>query len=179
MKIANYQGKSWISRVVRWVTRSVYSHTAFVFDEMSERAALELAKAGVDLPKLQFIHPGAVCEAWASGLRNVASLSSQHTPGTVVDIFSLVQPLSLTEEMTLVKAIHDDIGDAYDFKNVLRFVTRRPGSPDGDWFCSEWVFQRFLDVNRAFLLRTAAWEVPPGWIARSLALSPSQRIITI
>jgi len=179
MRIAQFQGISIESRAIKFLTRSRYSHSAWVFDEQTVKAIDLVESAGVLLNKLNWRTPGAVVEAWDTGVRNVASISEQHTPGTVVDIFDYSIPLTLTEEIELVKLLNGDIGDKYGFLNVIRFVTRRPGNLDKSWFCSELVFQRSLDIGRRMLNNTLAWEVPPGWIPRSTLLNPTfKRVMT-
>lgn len=179
MRIANYCGKSLESKAIRWLTRSIYSHTAFVFDEQTVKAVEEVKRAGIMLPRIIFPVAGAVVEAWNSGVRNVISTSAQHQPGTQFDLFDFKEPLSLTEEMQLVKLIHGDIGDPYNWTNVWRFVTKKPGrNIDDSWFCSEQVFQRSADIGRVLLARTQAWEVPPAWIPKSNLLKDPVRCVT-
>ena len=49
MRIALYKGKSAVSRAIRWVTRSPYSHAAFVFDASAAELAARLA-GGAERP---------------------------------------------------------------------------------------------------------------------------------
>lgn len=162
MRIALYQGKSFISRLIRWQTRSKYSHAAFLLDD------------------------GSVIEAWQPQVRWViptkgplSALSRQHTPGTVVDIFEFITPLSPAENSCLEFLARRDIGTPYDYRSIFRFLTRERG--DGSarrLFCSEQVFSRCQQIGRDLLERTEAWRVPPDWISRSPLLKLSSTITT-
>lgn len=172
MKIAQYRGKSlWPSRIIRWLTRGPYSHTAFLFDEQTATACRQLRREGCYLGNLEFQEAGAVVEAWDNGVRCVSSLSDQHTPGTEVDIFEFVEPLTLAEEKALVQEIVKELGKPYDWTDVTRFVTRIPGKTDGSkWFCSELVFELCRRIGRLLFAMTLAWEVSPVMVPRSIAL---------
>ena len=66
IKIIAYKGRSLTSKAIKLLTRSEYSHVAFMFDD------------------------GSVVEAWDNhGLRKVSSISEQHSPNTEVDVFIL------------------------------------------------------------------------------------------
>ena len=150
MRIALYQGRGLLSRAIRFQTRSKYSHAAFLLND------------------------GSVIEAWQPCVRHVMpcapgghgeplfALSKQHTPGTVVDIFQFVTPLDKFETSKLEYLAKCDIGTPYDYKSIVRFLTRERG--DGSkrkLFCSEQVFSRCAQVGRLLLQRTEPWRVPP------------------
>ena len=177
MNIALYKGTSGVSRAIRWITRSDYSHAAFVFDPQAERAAAAVSAEG-GLTKIRHWRDGAVIEAWKGGVQNSPSLCTLHTPGTVVDLFEPVTPMTFDQDKRLVLWLNSIIGDPYSYWNVLRFISRRPGRDDGAWFCSEACVEGFTTAGWKLFERTQAWEVPPGWIARSLALRWFQTITT-
>lgn len=155
MRIALYQGKSWISKLIRWQTRSKYSHAAFLLDD------------------------DTVIEAWQPCVRHVANLSAQHTPGTQVDIFNFVEPLTDAEKWRLECLARKDIGTPYDYRSIFRFLTReRPPGIDAKLFCSEQVFLRCHNLGRFLLANTEAWRVPPDWLSRSPLLFLQESIIT-
>jgi uncharacterized protein YycO len=164
MRIALYQGTSFISRAIRWQTRSIYSHAAFLLDD------------------------GSVIEAWQPVVRHVepfpgakwdlSALSRQHTPGTKVDILEFKQPLTEDENSALTCLAKYDIGTPYDYVGIERFVTRYGGGTDGHLFCSEQVFDRCAQIGRRLLERCDGWEVPPRDIARSPLLQISHSLIT-
>lgn len=167
MRIALYQGKSLISRLIRWQTRSQYSHAAFLLDN------------------------GSVIEAWVPCCREISPtstvanpklccLSRQHTPGTRVDIFAFVSPLTRDENRRLEHLARRDVGTPYDYRGILRFLTRERSSVGQHrLFCSEQVFARCDQIGRPLLDRTDAWRVPPDWLARSPLLYLEETITTV
>ena len=111
MVILGYEGKSLVSRAIRWQTRFPVSHVAFGLDD------------------------GSVIEAWhRGGVKHNASISTVHTPGTVVRVYDFKGPKSDILEMAL-----GFIGMEYDFSAVARFLSRRSVAENGKWFCSELV----------------------------------------
>ena len=156
MRIALYHGKSFVSRLIRWQTRSRYLHAAFLLDDDS------------------------VVEAWMPRVRHVRGLSEQHTPGTKVEIFAFNHPLTAAANRRLEDLALGQVGIPYDYRGIFRFLTRErpPHSGRRALFCSELVF---LDCERAglrLLERTEAWRVPPDWLARSPLLNPIQTVTT-
>jgi len=157
MRIALYRGTSFISRLIRWQTRSKYSHAAWLADN------------------------GDVIEAWQPCVRLVHSLSEQHTPGTRVDLFGFLNPLIQREKEQIWSLALKDVGTPYDYLSVLRFVSRRASRErwESKLFCSEMVFGHCAKINRELLLRTDPWRVPPDWIARSPRLKLVETVVTV
>ncbi len=169
MRIALYQGKSWVSRVIRWLTRGRYSHAAWLLDD------------------------GTVMEAWTpGGFRHVGAghgdiiqgLSARHTPGTVVDIYAFDPPLSDRQQIMLDILVRSDLGKAYDWRMVLKFlplpwVNRNRQSVDElkAVFCSEEVCDRAEAVGRT-LLRAKPFEIAPSQVAWATGLRFEQRVTT-
>ncbi len=178
MEIALYRGKSLVSLLIRWISRGAYSHSAFRLDAHSEQIAYKM-QGRSPFKRLHIFAEGSVVEAWKGGVKNSICLATLHSPGTPVDIFSLKEPLTDEEELTLLAILDSQIGEPYSYLNVLRFITRRPGDEDGSWFCSEQVAQDFMDIRRPLFERTQSWEVPPHWIPRSLALKFDRSITTM
>jgi len=143
-----------MSRVIRWLTRSDYSHVAVVLND------------------------GRVVEAWDSGVRIVDSLSDQHTPGTTVDLFEFDPPLTQGQEAAGERYLLGRIGKRYDWTGVFRFVTRRRGSDANRDFCSELLDQTVQAMELTLFRQTQSWEIPPGWVPRSLALKFVRREVT-
>lgn len=154
MLVACYQGRSAMSRVIRWLTRSDYSHVAVVLND------------------------GRVVEAWSGGVRIVDSLSDQHTPGTTVDLFEFDPPLTQGQEGAGERYLLGRIGKRYDWTGVFRFVTRRRGSDANRDFCSELLDQTVRAMELTLFRHTQSWEIPPGWVPRSLALKFVRREVT-
>ena len=81
VQIGLYKGKSRISKCIRFLTRSNYSH------------------AVIYLSHDKNIH--FIAEMWQSGLRMVGSFSACHTPKTEVDLFEINPRLSEKQEKKL------------------------------------------------------------------------------
>ncbi len=177
MRIALYQGKSLISLLIRWQTRSRYSHAAFLLDDGSVIEAWQPCVreiSGTGLPARQFLEPhGRDTRATIS-----PALSRQHTPGTTVDIFKFITPLTPEENRHLEYLARRDVGTPYDYRGIVRFLTRQRDGRSRRLFCSEQVFARCQQIGRPLLDRTEAWRVPPDWLARSPHLALDQTIVT-
>ena len=141
--IAAYKGTSFRSRLTRFVSWSDYSHISWV---------------DVD---------GWEIEAWSSGVRKLDVAHSDHTPGTVVEIYDL--DLTQVELCVIRSFLHDQIGKDYDHMGNVHFLTRRPEYKSGQdkWFCSELIFAAFLRICRPLLARIKAYKVYPGMIVYS------------
>lgn len=121
IRIANYQGRSFPSWLIRRQTRSLWGHSLVIHRDDS------------------------ITESWyrGGGVSHVdegnltLNLSKNHTDQTIVDIFHI--------ESTDAQARHfedfvlSQVGMKYDLKSVLRFVTKRPATENNRWFCSELV----------------------------------------
>ena len=110
MKILAYQGKSFISKLIRWQTRSKYSHIAVELDD------------------------GTIVEAWASYGVIHNSFSYAHKPGTPVDVYRIK---GLLDSVKAEEFLLEQVGKKYDWKSVFRFLWHTPASKNDKWFCSE------------------------------------------
>lgn len=171
IQIAAYRGTSLISRLIRWQTRSVYSHIALLFT----------ADRIVHLPgRDETIKAGNIIEAWKGGVRLSQSLSSSHTPGTVVDLFGFKKPLTNAEADVAAQFACAQLGKPYDYMAIVRFLTREPEHRwnKSKWFCSELGIETFFTAGRNLLDRCAAWEIPPRDPPRSPLLEFEGSIVT-
>ena len=163
IKIIAYKGHSLTSKAIKLLTRSEYSHVAFMLDD------------------------GSVVEAWDNhGLRKVSSISEQHSPNTEVDVF-IMSKLTAYQEHQLKQILEVDLLDPakYDWKMVFKFVpivrllTKNNEVNPDKFFCSEYVTERLLNVGfNLFNSNTKPYEVPPDWIPRSLAVSYVETLTT-
>lgn len=114
MKVLMYQGKSWLSRAIRFQTRSDYSHAAIELDD------------------------GTVIEAWASAgvVHRKSGYREGHTKGTRVHVYAIKGTL---DKDRVEKFLKDRVGKKYDWWSVLRFISHTPASENDKWFCSELV----------------------------------------
>lgn len=161
--IAQYDGVSPFSCLEKWFNWTLAefpsSHTAIYNDSIhaGHRVCFEAT------PKPFSVRPGVNWEA---------SLSVNHTPGTKVFLFRLVNPLSIVEENRLISFCDSQCGKGYDYSGLINFVTRPSGTIDfmQRWFCSELTFQAFLEAGRELLARVPAYKVSPTMILLSSEL---------
>jgi uncharacterized protein YycO len=147
MYLYAYKGKSIISRLIRFQTRSVYSHIAFELDD------------------------GLTVEAWnKGGVSRSENYATLHTKGTEVDVFKVDTKYNKEKVKCFVDA---QIGQKYDFKAIGRFLTRRNHRVNDKWFCSELAFAALVAGGLPLLKRIPASHVSP----RDLVLSPYLRYI--
>lgn len=154
MKVALYSGLSAVSRLIRWQTRSCYSHAALLLDG------------------------GAVIESWHRGGCDLhPHLGTVHTPGTPVDIFS-VEGLDAAAAARARNYAEMHLGDRYDWMGVVRFVSRRPHRPSGRVFCSSLVAGALLSAGVPLLLRAPAHHLSPRDISLSPRLTHLRTVLT-
>lgn len=157
--IGLYKGQSARSRLIKFRTWCDYSHASWIDDaDMS------------------------VHEAWTpGGVRHNRNTNIGHTPGTVIDLFS-VKGLTVGEQDGLREFYSSQRGKPYDWRGVLMFVSRRdPANESAEqekWFCSELVFAGFLYIKRPLLARIPAYKVYPGMLAYSPLLISAGSIVT-
>ena len=151
--IGLYKGTSPISRIIRWRTWSDYSHAAWL--EETEPYKYE------------------VYEAWQNGgvQHHQDYHSSNHKPGTLIDLFRV--DMTMDQHFRAIGFLKCEIGKKYDFRGVLKFITRTGGQDQGAWFCSELIMAACLWVDCPLLCRVEPWKVDPGM----LRLSPKLEFV--
>ncbi len=150
-----YQGKSPISRLIRWQTRSIYSHASI------------------------YIVGEGNLEAWhVGGVRLVDKFYDGHKPDTLVDVFKTKVTPRATD--LIVRFAKNQIGKKYDFRSVFRFLTRKPEDENDreKWFCSELVFASFQYGGIDLLKRIEPWAVSPSLLSMSPKLMQVDQWIT-
>lgn len=166
--IALYRGVSMVSRLIRFQTRSEYSHAAFILLGDDVRAG-----DGVAGPRSR------VFEAWhVGGVDGWHAASKRHTPGTQVDVFRLDPELTPAEEQELLAWLDLQRGKRYDFRGVWRFVSRKEPDYTKRWFCSALVFGGLAHVGRRTLERIQANCVSPALLALSTHLAKVDQFTT-
>jgi len=142
MKILLFKGKGIISALIRWQTRSAYSHAALLFDD------------------------GWIIEAWqGAGVRR-----KRLDDWTNVEAFDIpgITSVHVTDAW---KFATEQIGSGYDYWSVLRFIDRRHMPENKKWFCSELVFEALRQAGIQLLARIDASEVSPGLLSLSTRLT--------
>lgn len=171
--VALHRGRSWISALIRWQTRSVYSHASVVLVNSRESfmTAAEICddilrrRSAGNPPLGQTIYEARefsrVCVRYA------------HPEGEQVDLFR-VSGITRHQERLIVEWLGSQVGKPYDYTMVLRFITRRQASrgESGKWFCSELVAAAFQHANLPLLERIEPWAVSPALLSLSPLLVP-------
>lgn len=145
--ICLHRGTGAISRLIRWQTRSEYSHASMILG------------SGLFIEAREFI-----------GVRALQSLTAP--AGEEVDLFHV--EMSATQMEEAADFALAQLGKPYDYTMVARFVSRRDASraSSGKWFCSELVYASLQVAGVSLLRDTQPWEVSPGLLARSPLLRP-------
>lgn len=146
--IAIYKGISPISRAIKFLNWSDYSHVAWITPTGSCIEAIITNG---------FLLKGSVIES--------PHFDTRHTPGTIVDFFRVPCMTPLQEDQVAGFMRHQ-LGKPYDFRGVIKFLTRGKSSNDSNWFFSELVFSA-IKAAHISLLELPAWKVYPGMISYS------------
>ena len=141
MKILAYKGLSFISKAIRWQTRSPYSHIAVELDD------------------------GSVVEAWhVGGVAHNRSFRAVHTKGTEVDVFAIARK---HDAIVMSDFLLNQVGKKYDFGSIARFMSRRAEPHDEKWFCSELAMACVYVGGVDLLKRIPDSHVSPGQMVTS------------
>jgi len=138
LQVALFSGRGMISRLIRWQTRSQYSH-----------AALTRARSNV------------VLESWqGKGVREKRLMDWRDVTRFDVDCTE--------EQGNAAWQVADGkIGAGYDYRAIFRFMSRRKHKVNTKWFCSELVFVALQCAGVNLLERIPASHVSPGMLALS------------
>jgi len=143
IKIAQYKGKSFFSRIIRFMTWGEYSHTAIMFSEVE------------------------IIEAWqgSNAVRVIKSLAEGHKSGTPVDIYRV--EMTDAQEHLFRQFITRQVGKKYDFKGIFGFLVRKNAHKKERWFCSE-LFAAGCEASGVELLNNVLpHQVSPSMVTRS------------
>src|SRR5262245_16673912 len=111
-----HRGTSLVSRLIRWQTRSHYSHASIVLPDGTHYEARE-GKGVLRHRSFTLTNSSEKVERFAVGLSEI-------------------------QFAKLAAFLDSQVGKPYDWTMVARFITRRQASRStaGKWFCSELVF---------------------------------------
>lgn len=142
MKVLLFRGRGLISALIRWQTRSRWSHAAI-------------------------LDPGTMqmYEAWQGG-----GVRMKWWPNVTdrkdIEVFDV--PVTNEQRVAMCIFLRAQLGKRYDYLSVIRFVTRHRSKDDSKWFCSEMVYAAFQAAGINLLAPDVmAWEVSPGMLAKS------------
>ena len=138
-KILLFRGRGIISKMIQWQCRSEYSHAAILMPD------------------------GRIVESWQGDGVRCKRMKSWDG----VTAFSV--PMATDDDWAaVIEFAKSKVGERYDYKSVLQFVSRRKADDNNRWFCSELVFAAFQNAGIDLLARVSAANVSPG----DLCLSP-------
>jgi hypothetical protein len=169
-----------VGKLIRWQTRSRYSHAALVFDRELIREidpTYRLFCCGAE-----FNHGHALTHKFvtieAREFRGVRlTLGVVTTPATNVDLFQIEDCRLKIADLEVLKRVwfwaKDELAKDYDYGMVARFVSRRQASrtESDKWFCSELVFAALRKAGIELLRDVEPWAVSPGLLAKSPLLN--------
>ena len=147
--LAQYRGRSIVSKLIRWQSWGPYSHSAWLCDDGSVWES-NMSKHGK-----------------SRGLGNVPSLSTTHTPGTVVDLY-VCKGLTRAREDRMLSWFEANAGLPYDWKAITRFVTRRWRGSDQAVFCTEAVIRAMIHAGYHVIQNVEPWQVSPSALTTHL-----------
>jgi uncharacterized protein YycO len=152
--IQMHKGTSLFSRLIRWFSRSTYSHVSVWFVDLTDP------------------HGGTVIESIEpNGVREVPADWYRAARGDGrITLYAYRHPMNTWEQHAMAACMRKEIGAAYDWAGVFRFVTRRRHAHDDRWFCSEIAAHASAAAGRPLFEQTEPWEVQPGDIPRSPVL---------
>ena len=152
IEIALYRGNSFVSRLIRFFSRDIYSHAAIRVDD-------------------------AVFEA--KEFKGVIKSTDWNIKNEEVDIFLLKQEISNEKLQDLKNFLDKQVGKPYDYLMVLGFIlyTSREGRKNsGKWFCSELIFAALEKIGIKLLNYLQPWKVHPSMICYSNLITFSHTI---
>jgi uncharacterized protein YycO len=141
LRIGLHRSEGWISKAIKWQTRSQFSHASLV---LPDDTVLESMQG-----------------------RGVVHGRKVESCVECVDLFTVLA-IAKVQDAALGFAM-SQLGKPYDYTMVARFVTRRTESlrTKEKWFCSELVFAAFLHAGLPLLRDTQPWEVSPELLSKS------------
>lgn len=128
-----FRGRGFVSRLIRWQTRSCYSHAALLLPD------------------------GRVVESWQGAGVRITRLEDWQD----VDVFDVAGMTPAQWERAIAFALRQ-VGHGYDYWAIVRFISRERMPENNRWFCSELVFAAIEDGGVRLLERIKAWAVSPG-----------------
>lgn len=177
-----------VGRLIRWQTRSRYSHAALVFDreliyriDPSAHLFFEREKQGNGFAHCQTCSLITIEAREFRGVRITEGVVRDER--TKVDLFAIntddaegAKSAEAAEKIWYFAK--DQIAKSYDYTMVARFVSRRQASrgESDKWFCSELVFAALRRAGIELLRDVEPWAVSPGLLAKSPLLKLQRTI---
>ena len=147
-RVLLFTGGDPIASIVKWQSRSHYSHAALLIPG-TNRVLESYPFYGVRTRELK-------AKDWER-------IHAYEVPGMTPRMWDAACDFAANQ-----------IGSSYDWRSVLKFVTRTPAKENGKWFCSELVFKA-LEVSYLRPLQMKAEYVNPGHLPASPYLRRDER----
>lgn len=152
---AFYEGTSLLSRVIRFLCWSKYSHVSWV--EVDKEKCMLTGEV-----------EGEEWEAWQPVVSHVSRFGTNHTDGTIVDLYDFVTPLTEDEHKVFIDYLKSKEGTPYDYMGLLMFILRRKqDNGEKKLFCSEYMFYACLRICRYLLNNVNPCQVSPERLSES------------
>lgn len=138
VKVLLSNSRGLIPSLIRWQTRSQYSHAALLFERDNGCTILIESRMG----------DGVRCESpWIPN------------PKTRYDQYSITDPR--LDVNACYKFAEAQFGKRYDMSSVLRFISRQQASRKsaGVWFCYELVFAAIQKGGLSLFVRCEPWMI--------------------
>ena len=149
--VALYQNQTIVSGLIRFWTRSKYSHSELWNTETGQ--SISAQAEGVIIKDIPRLHT--------------------HGRGAKVDTFVYNGNLSTAQEALVWKLAKDKLGRKYDYRSVFIgfvFGVRESPASRAKWFCSEVVVESFRRAGLPLLKRAASYEISPRDLDQSAHL---------
>lgn len=139
LHIVLFRGKGLVSALIRFQTRGTFSHAALLVDN-------------------------TLYESWqGAGVRKKENWI-QPTDGSIA-MFAV--EVGAQQKSDAVRFLEKELGCAYDYISVLRFISRRDGGSPNRWFCSELVFCALERADIHLFNESQGWQISPDLLKRS------------
>lgn len=143
-KVLFFRGKGFFSMLIRWQTRSRYSHAAILLDN------------------------GHIIESWQKGGVQISHIKDW----SKIDAYS-VDGMTPDQWETAIKFAKSQLGKKYDLRSVFRFLSKRKAPDNSKWFCSELVYAAITIAGVELLRNIESSEVSPAILSYSPKLRPA------
>ena len=145
-KVLLFKGGDWISWVVKWQSRSIYSHAALLI-------------------------PGTL-----TCIESYPGVGVRHRDLTAEDLdrADIYDVAGLTPEgwQKAIEFAEKQMGKSYDWLGVFRFMDKVPARDNNRWFCSELVHKSIAEGGVRLLERIPSAEVSPMHLGISPLMLP-------
>lgn len=151
MRVCLHRGHGFVSSLIKWQTRSQFSHVSLQFSD------------GKVFEAREFI-----------GVHSLPQLEPRK--GEQIDIYRV--DIEARQEMAMRRFCESQMGKPYDYISIVRFLTREPVKDwqKDDWFCSEFAFYSFHLVGIKLLQNIQPWAVSPAQFSLSPLLHFERKI---